>query len=114
MADEPNDHDKGEGNEPAKSLEDFVTEHYNKQKVESLFTHTFPTFFWHRYSISNKKRQNNIQEQCFNLMFILKAWPSKCSNTDIQIMHFICIYTFYTSIFLCSAELYTQEHKTHS
>lgn len=56
MADEPNDHDKGERNEPAKSLEDFVTEHYNKQKVESLFTHTFPTFFWHRYSISNKKR----------------------------------------------------------
>lgn len=48
MADEPKDHDKhdkGEGNEPAKSLEDFVTEHYNKQKVESLFTHTFPTFF---------------------------------------------------------------------
>lgn len=51
MADEPKDHDKGEGNEPAKSLEDFVTEHYNKQKVESLFTHTFPTFFLHRYSL---------------------------------------------------------------
>lgn len=46
MADEPKNHDKGEGNEPAKSLEDFVTEHYNKQKVESLFTHTFPTIFF--------------------------------------------------------------------
>lgn len=46
MADEPKDHGKGEGNEPAKSLEDFVTEHYNKQKVESLFTHTFPTIFF--------------------------------------------------------------------
>eukprot|EP00105_Crassostrea_gigas_P014172 XP_011430747.1 PREDICTED: uncharacterized protein LOC105330621 [Crassostrea gigas] len=34
MADEPKDHDKGEENEPAKSLEDFVTEHYNKQKKD--------------------------------------------------------------------------------
>lgn len=58
MADEPKDHDKGEGNEPAKSLEDFVTEHYNKQKVESLFTHTFPTIFLGidiRFQIKNGK-----------------------------------------------------------
>lgn len=61
MADEPKDHDKlhkGERNEPAKSLEDFVTEHYNKQKVESLFTHTFPTIFFGidiRFQIKNGK-----------------------------------------------------------
>lgn len=51
MADEPKDHDKEEGNEPAKSLEDFVTEHYNKQKVESLFTHTSSTILSHGYSL---------------------------------------------------------------
>lgn len=58
MADEAKDHDKGEGNEPAKSLEDFVTEHYNKQKVESLFTHTFLTIFFGidiRFQIKNGK-----------------------------------------------------------
>lgn len=58
MADEPKDHDKGEGNEPSKSLEDFVTEHYNKQKVESLFTHTFLTIFFGidiRFQIKNGK-----------------------------------------------------------
>lgn len=58
MADEAKDHDKGEGNEPAKSLEDFVTEHYNKQKVESLFNHTFPTIFFGidiRFQIKNGK-----------------------------------------------------------
>lgn len=58
MADEAKDHDKGERNEPAKSLEDFVTEHYNKQKVESLFTHTFLTIFFGidiRFQIKNGK-----------------------------------------------------------
>lgn len=62
MADEPKDHDKGEGNEPAKSLEDFVTEHYNKQKVESLFTHTFPTIFFGidiRFQIKKTVKQHS-------------------------------------------------------
>lgn len=50
MADEPKDHDNEEENEPAKSLEDFVTEHYNKQKVESLFYSYFLDHFLHGYS----------------------------------------------------------------
>lgn len=53
MADEPKDHDKEEENEPAKSLEDFVTEHYNKQKVESLFYTYFLDHFLHGYSLGS-------------------------------------------------------------
>lgn len=66
MADEAKDHDKGEGNEPAKSLEDFVTEHYNKQKVESLFTHTFLTIFFGidiRFQITTFR--SSVLTKCF-------------------------------------------------
>ncbi|XP_062614033.1 uncharacterized protein LOC134275759 [Saccostrea cucullata] len=34
MADEPKEHEMKESDNPEKSLEDFVTEHYNKQKKE--------------------------------------------------------------------------------